>query len=92
MNLVANNVFVFFNCDAEKSEASMNIFYNNSIYGSSQMSRSKLLNTVVKEREAGRIKITDENLRKVQFLIMKGDPCAASEFMQYGAIREFEIN
>ena len=88
---MTDRAFVFFNCDNEKSEASMNIFYNNSLYGSARTSRSKLWEKVLAELEAGRIKIADENLKKIQFLIMRGDPCAASEFMQYGAIREFPI-
>lgn len=89
---MASKAFVFFNCDAEKSEASMNIFYNNAVYGNSLNSRGKLLDKVMAELKAGRIKIADENIKKVQSLIIKGEPVAASEFMQYGAIREFYLN
>ena len=89
---MANNAFVFFNCDAAKSEASMNIFYNNTIYGNSLNSRGKILEKVMAELEAGRIKIADENIKKVQSMILKGDPVAASELMQYGAIREFDFS
>ncbi len=89
---MAGRAFVFFNCDAEKSEASMNIFYNNVIYGNSLVSRGELLNKVMTELKAGRIKIADENVRKVESLIMKNDPVAASEFMQYGTIMGFELN
>ncbi|MBO4401783.1 MAG: hypothetical protein J5809_08055 [Selenomonadaceae bacterium] len=88
---MAYKTFVFFNCDADKSEASMNIFYNNALYGNSLVSRGNLLNKVMAELDAGRIKIADADIKKVQSLIIKGDPVAASEFMQYGAIREFEI-
>ena len=28
----AGKVFIFFNCDTEKSEASMNIFYNRAVH------------------------------------------------------------
>ena len=89
---MANKAFVFFNCDAEKSEASMNIFYNNVVYGNSLNSRGKLAEKVTAELSAGRIRIADENITKVQALIMKGNPAAASEFIQYGAIREFDFN
>lgn len=89
---MANKAFVFFNCDAEKSEASMNIFYNSAVYGNSLNSRGKLLDKVMAELKAGRIKIADENIKKVELMILKKDPVAASEFMQYGAIREFDFN
>lgn len=88
---MANNVFVFFNCDADKTEASMNIFYNNAAYGSSLISRRKLFEKILAERSAGRIKIADADVKKVEALIMKGNPVEASQLIQYGAIKEFEI-
>lgn len=87
-----NKVFIFFNCDAEKSAASMNIFYNSVVYGNSLISRNVLLSKVMAELEAGRVKIADENVKKVQSMILKGDPVAASELIQYGAIRELDFN
>lgn len=87
---MANSAFVFFNCDGAKSEASMNIFYNSTIYSGSSGARRRLLNKIQEELKAGRIKIAEQNVPKVEKLILDGNFLAASDFIQYGAIREFE--
>ena len=66
-------VFIFFNCDAEKSEASMNIFYNRAVYKDTKTSRKNA-----------------DNLKTVELAITEGDPVEASNFIQFGAIREIE--
>ena len=38
----SNVAYIFFNCDAEKSHGSMNIFYNHEIYRDTQASRKAL--------------------------------------------------
>ena len=88
---MASSAFVFFNCDGAKSEASMNIFYNSTIYGVASISRRKLLAKIQEELKAGRIKIAEQNVKKVEKLIMDGNYLVASDFIQYGAIREFEL-
>ena len=87
---MANSAFVFFNCDGAKSEASMNIFYNSTIYGNSSSARRRLWNKIQEELKAGRVKIAEQNVKKVEKLILDGNYLAASDFIQYGAIREFE--
>ena len=84
-------VFVFFNCDANKSEASMNIFYNHAVYKDTKTSRKNLWKKVKEEYGAERVQIAEENLRAVELAILEGDPISASDFMQFGAIREIEI-
>ncbi len=68
----------------------MNIFYNKFVFKDSKSSRKRLLNRVQAERQAGRVKIADENLGKVESLIMDGDPVEASDYILYGAIKIFE--
>ena len=87
---MAGRVFVFFNCDAEKSESSMNIFYNDTVFKDTIISRKRLLQKVKTEIKEGRIKIEDSDLSKVEEFIMKGDPVGASEFITYGAIKAFK--
>lgn len=84
---MASYVFVFFNCDAEKSESSMNIFYNDEVYKNTLISRRRLLAKINSERLAGRVKIAEENLAKVERLILEGNPLDASKFIQFGAIK-----
>ena len=86
---MAKNVkaFIFFNCDADKSEASMNIFYNSAVYKDTKTSRKKLWKKVQEEYGAERIQISSENLPNVEAAITEGDPVSASEFIQFGAIR-----
>ena len=83
-------VFIFFNCDANKSEASMNIFYNRTIYKDTKTSRKNLWKKVKEEYGAERIQIAAENLPAVEAAITEGDPVEASNFIQFGAIRAFD--
>ena len=79
--------FIFFNCDAEKSERSMNIFYNHVVYKDTQASRKLLWSKIQKELDEKRIQISDNDLAEVKRLIIEDEPTKASEFMQFGAIK-----
>lgn len=79
--------FIFFNCDADKSEASMNIFYNHAVFKDTKTSRKNLWKRVKEEYGAERIQIATDNLGTVQLAITEGDPVAASDFIRFGAIR-----
>ena len=82
--------FIFFNCDANKSEQSMNIFYNRTIYKDVLASRKLLWSKVQRERKDNRIQIAAENLDEVKRLIIEDDPTKASDYMQFGAIKLIE--
>ena len=86
----ASKVFIFFNCDANKSEASMNIFYNKAVYKDTKTSRKNLWKKVKEEYGAERIQIAADNLKAVELAITEGDPVEASNLIQFGAIREIE--
>ncbi len=86
----AGKAFIFFNCDADKSEASMNVFYNRVVYKDTKTSRKNLWKKVKEEYGAERIQIAAENLQAVELAIIEGDPVEASNFIQFGAIRAFE--
>lgn len=79
--------FIFFNCDADKSEASMNIFYNKAVFKDTKTSRKNLWKKIKEEYGAERIQIATDNLRPVELAITEGDPVTASDFIQFGAIR-----
>jgi len=83
-------VFIFFNCDANKSEASMNIFYNRAVYKDTKTSRKNLWKKVKEEYGAERIQIATDNLRAVELAITEGDPVEASNLIQFGAIRAID--
>ena len=83
-------VFIFFNCDADKSEASMNIFYNRAVYKDTKTSRKNLWKKVKEEYGAERIQIATDNLRAVELAINEGDPVEASNLIQFGAIRAID--
>lgn len=86
----ASNVFVFFNCDGDKNESSMNVFYNNKVYKDTKTSRKVLLKKVMEELEAKRVQISEENLKTVETLITEGNPEEAGKYIQFGAIKTFE--
>ena len=83
----SGKVFIFFNCDADKNEASMNIFYNHAVYKDTKTSRKNLWKKVKEEYGAERIQIATENLKTVELTIIEGDPVSASDFIQFGAMR-----
>jgi len=84
----SKRAFIFFNCDAEKSERSMNIFYNHVVYKDTQASRKLLWSKIQNERREERIIISDDDLAEVKRLIIEDDdPTQASNLMQFGAIK-----
>lgn len=86
----AARVFIFFNCDENKSEPSMNIFYNRTVYKDTKTSRKNLLKKIKEESDLNRIQIAEENFPEVEKFIIDGDPSEASKFMQFGAIKVFD--
>ena len=86
----AGKVFIFFNCDAAKSEASMNIFYNHAVYKDTKTSRKNLWKKVKEEYGAERVQIAAENLKAVELAITEGDPISAGDLIQFGAIRAID--
>jgi len=87
---MADKVFVFFNCDADKTEESMNIFYNDVIYKDTLISRRRLFQKIKSEKDAGRVQIAEENFETVEEMIIMGNPADASKFIKFGAIKEFK--
>ena len=85
----SNVAYIFFNCDAEKSQDSMNIFYNHEIYRDTQASRKALWQKVKEEQAASRIEITEDDLASVRTAILESDPAEASRYMRFGTIETF---
>jgi hypothetical protein len=78
------HAYIFFNCDASKAPASMNIRFNNEVYRDYPAGREDLLAKVEAELAAGNIKIADwEAVRKA---ILEGQPTEASALMEFGCI------
>ena len=80
----AKCAYIFFNCDASKAPASMNIRFNDEVYRDYPAGREDLLAKVEAELAAGNIKIADwEAVRKA---ILEGQPTEASALMEFGCI------
>ena len=58
--------FIFFNCDEDKSQKSMNVFYNQEIYRDLKVARKALLTKVEEEQAEGRIHIAEDNVEVVR--------------------------
>ena len=80
----AKCAYIFFNCDAGKAPASMNIRFNDEVYRDYPAGREALLEKVEAELAAGNIKIAD--LEAVRKAILEGQPTEASNLMEYGCI------
>ena len=87
---MAGKVFVFFNCDENKNESSMNIFYNKVTYKDTKISRKRLFNKIKSESLEGRVEIAEENLPKVEDTIINGNPEDAGQFIKFGAVKSFD--
>ena len=83
--------YVFFNCDEEKSQTSMNIFYNSTVYNATKKARKELLAKIEDEFAAGRVHVADGKMDTVSKEILDGEPTKASKYLQFGAIESFAI-
>ncbi len=83
--------FVFFNCDENKSNSSMNIFFNQDIYRDLKTSRKELFTKVQREVADGRVFIEEIHHEDVKNAILNGDPTEATRWMKYGAIVSFPL-
>ncbi|MBQ7475890.1 MAG: hypothetical protein IJT06_00675 [Selenomonadaceae bacterium] len=86
----SSRVFVFFNCDENKSVSSMNIFYNHVVYKDTKTSRKALWKKIKEESMAERVEISTEDIKEVEFLITEGDPVEASRFIKFGAVKTLD--
>lgn len=75
-------IYMFFNCDAEKSSTSMNPRYNAVVYED----RDVLWNVIITNLMVDQIKIDEENLDTVKDIILNGDPTQANDYIRYGCI------
>ena len=80
----AKCAYIFFNCDASKATASMNIRFNDEVYRDYPAGRKALLAKVEAELAAGNIKIADSGA--VKKAILEGQPGEASALMEFGCI------
>ena len=81
-----NIIHLFFYCDENKSSYSMNILYNNIAYEDSVEGRELLLDRLIKENIACKIRIRKEDIMKVRSIILSGKPSDASQYIKYGSI------
>ena len=82
-------VYAFFNCDDNKSAASMNVRYNNEVFADTATGRKALLKKVEEEAAAGRVNIADKSF--VEEAIINGEPTEASSKLQYGSIERLAL-
>lgn len=86
----SSKVFVFFNCDENKSESSMNIFYNHAVYKDTKISRKSLWKRIKEENLAERVKISEDDFKVVEAIILEGDPTEAGDLIKFGAIKSLD--
>ena len=67
------NAFIFFNCDEEKSQKSMNVFYNKEIFRDLKVSRKALFAKIEEELAAGRIHAKEEDIPAIRDAILNGN-------------------
>ncbi len=86
----AKKAYIFFNCDEEKSEKSMNVFYNHAVYKDTVASRKALWKKVESEIEAGKVSLAADQADAAKESVLKGNPTDATQFLTYGAIVEVD--
>lgn len=83
--------FIFFNCDADKSVQSMNVFYNHVIYHDTAVARKALWKQIEDEIAAGKVNIAGEHVEAARASVLTGDPTEASQYLVYGAVQAFDF-
>ena len=78
------HAYIFFNCDADRTPASMNIRYNDEAFSDSITGRQALLEKIETELAADNIKISD--MDAVKEAVLKGKPTDANAMIAYGSI------
>ena len=76
--------YIFFNCDEGKNLNSMNIRYNNTIFGDTIAGRKALWDKVKAEASENKINILDAKMVRAD--ILEGEPTDATAKIQYGSI------
>ena len=83
--------YIFFNCDEQKDPKTMNVMYNNTIFGDTKKARKELLAKVEEEIAADRVHADEAALETARKEILEGDPAKASECLQFAAIVAFDF-
>lgn len=82
---MSKSCYMFFNCDEQKSAASMNVKYNNVVYRCRD-GRRALWKKIKEEVAAGRIFIDEQLLSIVRIHILEGNPEDINDLILYGNI------
>ena len=88
----AKKAFQFYNCDELKTIATMNPYYNATIYRDLKTSRQLLwkdIKTAVLINKS--VQIDNANMELVKDMILNGNPSDANDLMKYGIIVAYEI-
>ena len=88
----AKKAFQFYNCDELKTIATMNPYYNTTIYRDLKTSRQLLwkdIKTAVLINKS--VQIDSANMELVKDMILNGNPSDANDLMKYGIIVAYEI-
>lgn len=86
---MSKSCYMFFNCDEQKSDSSMNVRYNNVVYRCRD-GRRALWKKIKEELAAGRIFIDDYHLSTVRIHILEGNPEDINDCILYGNIVRLE--
>ena len=88
----AKKAFQFYNCDELKTIATMNPYYNTTIYRDLKTSRQMLwkdIKTAVLVNKS--VEIDIEHMEIVKNIILFGNPSDANDYLKYGVIVAYEI-
>lgn len=90
--MAKRKAYLFFNCDGNKSAASMNPIYNHEAFGDTKTGRRALLKKVSEEIDSGRIQLADKTSKEaIAKEILDGNPIAISDMIVFGVVIEAEL-
>lgn len=90
-NVNKGKVWIFFNCDEDKSWATMNPSYNNVIYRKRE-GRRLLWRKIKADYENNKIQISVDKMSEIRNDILAGRPTDANKYIKYGFIAEMLEN
>lgn len=90
--MAKKKAYMFYNCDLEKTTASMNPLYNTEVFSSTKAGRKALVKKLQSEIKKGSVKLIDGiSMDTVERIILEDNPKEVTASLVFGAVLEVSL-
>lgn len=90
--MTKKKAYIFYNCDWEKTTASMNPLYNTEVFSSTKAGRKALVRKLQGEVKKGSVKLIDGiSMDTVERIILDDNPEKVTASLVFGAVIEVNM-